>query len=264
MNAFCSKRGAGSINPSFLILAPCEKAFATVALVLGVLASVQDIMLRHENQVVHHGHIPQCKLDGISRYTRPVALQVAIGSLLGDAKNAAGKVKQNLPDAPAYGGAVAVVDHDLWSILDESDNKLHIRHGVYSIKPDPSTSRAIGAVPLWGAQHDEEHYHDAGDAAEEDAEDEAARPVPDARSETPHAWKKILAGRYQRQDQTVSSEGDVVESNGGREALVARGILRSNEWRVEEGGVVDEIAEETCFPRRRVRASASTRYCTLR
>lgn len=60
-------------------------------------------MLCHKDDVVHHGHIAQRKLDGIPRDPRPVALQIAVDALLGDAQDAAGKVEEDLGYAPAYG-----------------------------------------------------------------------------------------------------------------------------------------------------------------
>ena len=168
-------------------------------------------MLRDKDQIVNHGHIAQRKLDRVARDARPVALHIAVDGLLRDAEDAAREVEQDLRDAPALGRPVAVVDDHLGRVLDEGDNQLDVRDGIDGVQPHPSPDRRVYAVALGGAEDDEEHHNDAGHAAEEGAQDEAAWSVSDTRGETPGMGKEILASGDKRQQETMSGKCDVVE-----------------------------------------------------
>src|SRR5690348_14865364 len=102
-------------------------------------------MLGHENQVVEHGYVAQGELDRVAGDAGPVSLDVTVNGLLADAQDAAGEVEQDLQDAPALGGAVAVVDNDLGRVFDERDDQLDVRDGVDGVQPDPRGNGLAGA-----------------------------------------------------------------------------------------------------------------------
>ncbi|KAG7146420.1 hypothetical protein HYQ46_004783 [Verticillium longisporum] len=171
--------------------------------------TIEHIMLGHENQVVDHGHVAEGKLDGVARDARPVALQVRVDALLRAGQEAADKVQEDLQDGPALGRLVPVVGDDLGRVLDKSDDKLDVGHGIDNVERTPGVLRVAGL----GGGDDERDGRDADNAANGDTEDEAAGAVAWAGGKAPNLGP-VLARRDDGQDEAVRRKGYVVEGDG--------------------------------------------------
>ena len=209
-------------------------------------------MLYHEDHIIHHAHVAQRKLDRVPRDAAPVALQVAVDSLLPDAQDAAAEVQQDLPYAPAPRALVAPVDEHLRGVLDERDHHLDVPDRVHDIQLAPVHSgiylaSRCASLGCDGRPDDDARPHDADDAARAHAEDEAARPCAHARGEAPQrAREQVLRCGDEAEDEAVQGKGDVVELDGRGEVPVAGGVLGADDGGVEEGGVGDEVGREAC------------------
>lgn len=188
-------------------------------------------MLQHKQDIIHHAHKPQRKLDGITRNPTPVMLQVAINRLLRNAQHTTDKIKQNLPDAPAAGALVARIGNELGRKLDERDEQLDVSKGVDDVEVAPVDGR-VGVIA--GADNDVRH-HDARDGTREDAEREAAGSAGGVVRKGPETRQEVLRDGEDAEDAGVQRKDNVVEGDGGREARVAGGVLLADAGGVVEG-----------------------------
>jgi hypothetical protein len=135
-------------------------------------------VLDNKGNVVDDADVAEGELDGVTGNAAPVALDVAVDGLLGDAEDSACNVKQDSPDTPAVGALVAPVDDELRGVLDEGDDDLDVADGVDDVELAPVAGRVDGAARPRGlsAGDDEAGASDAEDAAGGDAQGEARRP----------------------------------------------------------------------------------------
>ncbi|KAI9158718.1 Leucine--tRNA ligase [Paramyrothecium foliicola] len=215
--------------------------------------TVKDVVLDDKDGIVEEANVAKGELDGVSGDTAPVAEQVAVDPLLGDAQDATGDVEQDLPDAPAGGAAVAPVGEDLGGELDEGDEQLDVAEGVDDVEGAPVgdgvESEGRGRVGAGagrggtGGGDEAEGDEDADDGAGRDAEDEAARACAGGAvgEGGPHGGH-VLGGGDDGEDEGVQGEDDVVELDGRGEAVVAGGVLVAHDGGVVQGRVGGESA----------------------
>lgn len=202
---------------------------------LALSASVQDIMLREEDQVVHHAHVAEQQLDRVARDAAPVALQRAVEDELRDAQRAAREVQQDLPDGPAGRAPVAEVGRHLRRVLDERDQQLDVPDRVHGVEPAPAGGRVGRRARPWRGRHHHHHHREHGrDAARPHAADEPAGPVAGRGREAPGGGHEVLRRGDDGQNERMRGEGDVVEGDGGRVAVVSGGVLLADEGAVVE------------------------------
>lgn len=163
---------------------------------LVVRPSIQHIVLRKENQIIDHRHLPQRKLDRIARNTAPVPLHRAVDDQLRNTQHAARKVQQDLPDAPPHRALVAVVRHHLRRVLNERDPQLHIADRIHSVQPAPVHPGLHRPLRHGRDQHDDnEHAHDAAECR---PQNEARGAVAYGRREAPQRREQVLRGGEER------------------------------------------------------------------
>lgn len=102
---------------------------------------VKDIMLQHEERIIHHAHISQQEFYGIASETIPAALQVAINRQLGNAQHTTRQIQQDLPDAPTLRTLVPEIPQHLRCKLHQRYQQLNIAQRIYRIDVAPFRSR---------------------------------------------------------------------------------------------------------------------------
>lgn len=199
-------------------------------------------MLSYEDGIVDHGDLAKCKLGRVTSDAAPIMLKVAINALLADAEDATSEVEEDLHDAPALGALVFIVEDHLRHVFDKGDDEFDIAYGVDNVKGYPVDQGIISG----GRSNKHVGKSDTGDAAGGDAKDEAARTVVRAHIEAPERVEEIL-GRYdEREDDAMEGKGDVVELDGGLEAVIPGGILSTDFGGVVECSVGNKVCKEAC------------------
>lgn len=84
---------------------------------------------------------------------------VAVEDHLQHRQHPAGKVEQNVSDAPALRALPPVVHHSLWHVLDERDRQLDVAAGVEEVQPVPDAGNRDAQ------SHDDDGEEDGDDAA---------------------------------------------------------------------------------------------------
>lgn len=213
----------------------------SLLLVAGLLASVDDIVLEDEDAVKNQAAVAKRQLHRVARDAAPVVLQVAMDAELGQAQDSSDDIEDDLPDAPTTRALVAVVCEDLGRVLDQRDQELDIADGVGDIQLAP----VGGRVPRRRRTHDEASDEEAQRRASNDAGDEAAGAGTGAGLEAPKRAEEILRGGDDAEDEGMQRKCDVVEGDGGEQAVMAGGVLAPHDGGVIQGDVGSEIRGET-------------------
>ena len=217
-------------------------------------------MLGHEDGVVGHADVAEDELDGVAGYAAPVALEVAVEALLGDAEDAAGEVEEDLPDAPAAGALVAVVGEDLRGVLCQGDDDLDVADGVDDVEGAPVDGRVhrAGVAAAGGGEGDDEvgagHAEAAAGADAEHGQAGAGAGDGGAGVEAPQAAAEdeVLRRGDEAEGEAVQGEDEVVEGDGGRQAAVAGGVLGPDEGGAVEGRILAKVRGEAFGDRPRL------------
>ena len=91
---------------------------------------IQDVMLKHEDQIKKDAYVAESKLHRIRRQARPVRLQTRINDQLQYRHDAATKIQKNLHDAPPGSRLGHIVHPRLRNVLYDGHDELHVACGV--------------------------------------------------------------------------------------------------------------------------------------
>lgn len=100
-----------------------------------VSVAVEDIVLSDEDDIERDTDKAKAKLDGVTRYARPVARDVGIEDELRSAQDSSSKIQEDVANAPADSGARFVVDVNLRAVLDEADGELDVAQVIKDVNP---------------------------------------------------------------------------------------------------------------------------------
>ncbi|KAL8654745.1 MAG: hypothetical protein Q9210_001328, partial [Variospora velana] len=209
---------------------------------------VKDISLQDKDDIKHHRHIAQAKLDRVPRYPAPVTLQQGIDDELRDAEDGAHEIQDDLFDAPPDGGFPLVVGSHLRDVLDHRDEELDVRDRVHDVEPCPTFRSVAVVTPSRTATRCDEdgERNDGGDATHGNRPYHGPDPFPRAAPllEAPDAPREHAPAEGTERH-GVDREDDIVGAHrwerGGR---VPRGVLGADEWGGVEGKGGGEVGDE--------------------
>ena len=99
------------------------------------IASVEDVVLEHEEYIKSHGEESETELCGISEQRAPVIIVVSDQEHLEHAQCSSCEVEEDVPDTPTNGTFSEEVHESLWYVLDEGDPQLHVGAVEEEVQP---------------------------------------------------------------------------------------------------------------------------------
>ena len=99
------------------------------------VASVEDVVLEHEEYIESYGEESETELCGVSKQRAPIVIVVGDQKHLEHAQSSSCEVEEDVPDAPTNCTFSSEVHESLWYVLDQGDPQLHVGAVVEEVQP---------------------------------------------------------------------------------------------------------------------------------